>query len=172
MTAKDDLITVGEIVNTQGNKGEVKVRPLTDFPERYRVNGDLVLDRNGLRRHLTVEKVREHKNFFIVKFREIPDMNSAEEIKGAMLKITRDQLAELPEDTYFIFEIVGMEVQTEDGRSLGRIKEVVQTGSNDVYVVGGKTKDYLIPAVKEIIKNVDKSKRLIVINPLEGLLEL
>ncbi len=172
ISKKEKLITVGEVLNTQGHKGEVKVRPLTDFPERFTPNAVLLLEKNGQYRPLTVEKARSHKNLLVIKFKEIPDMNSAEEIKGTLLKITRDQLAELPGDSYFIFEIIGMEVVTAEGQLLGRVKDVMQTGSNDVYIVTGQTKDYLIPALKKIITQIDKENQRMVIEPLEGLLDL
>ncbi len=172
MAGNNELITVGQILNTQGIKGEVKVRSLTDYPERFQAGSRFVFDKNGQTQTLTLEIVRQHNNFLIIKFREIQDMDSAEALKNGELKITKDQLVRLPEDTYFIFEILDMEVRTEEGLILGRIKDVVKTGSNDVYVVAGENKDYLIPALKNIVINVDKTNKLMIIKPLEGLLEL
>ncbi|MGE5543928.1 MAG: ribosome maturation factor RimM [Bacillota bacterium] len=172
MSDEAALISVGEIINTHGVRGEVRVRPLTDFPERFQKDCRFILDRNGEARMLTVEKVRPYKNVLLVKFREIPDLNTAERIKGGLLKITKDQLAALPEDTFFIFEIIGMEVFTRDGRALGKVKDVISLGANDVYVVAGEFKEYMIPAVKEVVKQVDRQSRMIIIDPPQGLLDL
>lgn len=172
MNKEKQLISVGEIINTQGNKGEVRVWPLTDFPERFKPGAVLLMEKDGHQRHLTIEKVRTQKNFLVIKFTEITDMPLAEELKTGLLKITNDQLTKLPANTYYIFEIVGMEVRTNDGQVLGKVKDVIQTGSNDVYIVAGKTKDYLIPALKQIVKDVDKENKLITVEPLEGLLDL
>lgn len=172
MHKESDLISVGEIVNTHGHKGESRVWLLTDYPERFKINEVFWMEKDGSLSNLTIESVRPHKNFLVIKFKEILDMNAAEEIKGGILKISRDQLIKLPNDTCFIFEIIGMEVYTESGHLLGKIKDVIQTGSNDVYIVAGESKDYLIPALKKVIMNIDKEERRITIKPLDGLLEL
>lgn len=172
MSQEINMISIGEITTTQGHRGEVRVLPLTDFPERFRVNACLAMEKAGKTRNLTIETVRSQKNLLIIKFKEIPDMNSAEEIKGGVLKITSDQLKNLPDDTFYIFDIIGMTVETEEGEKLGIIKDIIQTGSNDVYVVAGETKEYLIPALKEIVRRIDKNEKLMVIKPLEGLLDI
>lgn len=172
MTPEDTLISVGEITNTHGVKGEVRVRILTDFPERF-VKGSVFQSENDQgRQELTVEKVKPFKNVLLVKFRGIDDLNQAEALKGALLKVKKDQLKELGPDTYYVFDIIGMEVVTEEGQVLGQVRDVVQTGSNDVYVVTGESKEFLIPALKHVVKQVDKRNRRITIQPLEGLLDL
>jgi len=172
MDERDKLITVGKIVNSQGIKGEVRVWPLTDFPERFKNDSTVLLDINGELKPLTVEHSWKHKNFLVVKFREIIDMNSAKAVKEGLLKVSRDSLQELPRDTFYIFEILGMEVITSGGLTLGRVKDILQTGSNDVYVIEGQEKEYLIPAIREIVKNIDRENRLITVEPIEGLLDL
>lgn len=172
MSQDINLISIGEVTTTQGHRGEVRVRPLTDFPERFKANACLHFEKAGQVRNLTIETVRPQKNMLIVKFKEIPDMNSAEEIKGGVLKISKDELKALPGDTYYIFDIIGMKVETDEGVSLGTISDVLQTGSNDVYVVAGETKQYLIPALKEIVRHIDKNQKIMVIKPLAGLLDL
>lgn len=172
MSLDKNLISVGEIINTQGIKGELRVWPLTDFPERFEKDGVFVCEKNGVTSTLTVEQARPHKKFFVIKFKEIIDMNTAEQFVGGVLKVSEGDLVKLPEDTFYIFEITGMEVITDEGLVLGKIKEVLQTGSNDIYVVAGKTKEYLIPAIKEIVKQVDKDNGQIHIKPLEGLLDI
>jgi len=172
MSDEVKLISVGEIVNTHGVRGDVRVYPLTDFPERFKKNGVFLLEKDNTTRHLTIDSAKPHKNLLLVKFKEIDDMDSAEGIKGGLLKVPREQLTELPPDTYYVFDIIGMEVVTEEGLKLGTVSDVVQTGSNDVYVVKGTEKEYLIPALKEVVKSIDKSGGQILIRPLDGLLDL
>ncbi len=172
MDKRETLITVGEIINSQGIRGEVRVWPLTDFPERFDRNNNMLLDINGELRNLTVEHSWKHKNFLVVKFREITDMNSAEAVKGGLLKVSRESLKELPGDTYYVFEILGMEVITAGGLLLGKVKDVVRTGSNDIYIINGTEKDYMIPAIRDVVKKIDRENRVITVEPMEGLLEL
>lgn len=172
MSQEDSLISIGEITTTQGHRGEVRVFPLTDFPERFRIGAGLNWEKAGETRKLTIERVRQQKNLFIIKFKEIPDMNAAEGLRGGLLKIAREELKDLPADTFYIFDLIGMNVETDKGESLGLIKDVIQTGSNDVYVVAGEAKQYLIPALKEIVRSIDKNQKRMVIKPLDGLLDL
>ncbi|PKM82626.1 MAG: 16S rRNA processing protein RimM [Firmicutes bacterium HGW-Firmicutes-14] len=172
MEKGEDMIAVGRVINTQGHRGEVRVWPLTDFPERFSQGKTVILQKEGTARRLTVEKMRSQKNFLVIKFVEIPDMNAAEDIKEGYLMIGRDELTKLPEDTFYIFEILDMQVVLADGTVLGKVKDVVQAGGNDIYVVAGRIKDYQIPAVKEIVKLIDRENRRIIINPPEGLLDL
>ncbi len=172
MDTNKSLISVGEIINTQGHRGEVRVWPLTDFPERFKANEIIIFEKKGVTGNLTIERVRSQKNYFVIKFKEIVDMNAAEDIVGSILKITPDELMELSDDTYYIFDIIGMEVQTDDGLKLGKIRDVIQTGSNDVYIVKGTEKEYMIPALKEVVRQIDKIGKKIVIKPLDGLLDL
>jgi len=172
MDEHDQMITVGKIVKSQGIKGEVRIWPLTDFPERFKNDSTVLLDINGEIKPLTVEHSWKHKKFLVVKFKEITDMNSAEAVKEGLLKVSPDSLQELPRDTYYIFEILGMEVITSDGLTLGSVKDVIRTGSNDVYVIDGQEKEYMIPAIREIVKDIDREKRLITVEPIEGLLDL
>ncbi|WP_418790076.1 ribosome maturation factor RimM [Phosphitispora sp. TUW77] len=175
MNEQEKLITVGKIINTHGIKGEVRVWPLTDFPERFNANNSVLLDINEMNEELitlTVEHSWKQKNFLVVKFREIGDMNAAQAVKEGLLKVPRESLKELPGDSFYVFEILGMEVITDKGFSLGSVKDVIRTGSNDVYVINGREKEYMIPAVKNIIKKIDRKNRLITVEPIEGLLEL
>jgi len=167
-----DLISVGEIINTWGIRGEVKVWPLTDFPERFKPGAAFRMEKDDRFRTLTVETARFHKNVLLIKFLEIADTNAAGEIKGGILKITRDQLSDLPPDSFYIFEIIGMEVLTTGGVLLGRVKDILTAGGNDIYVVAGEFKDYLIPAVKQVVRKVDSENRRMVIEPMDGLLDL
>lgn len=167
-----EYITVGKITNTHGNRGLLKVKPLTDFPERFFDMDDIiVMKEEDIRKTLTIQRVTSHKNFLIMQFEEIANMNEAEEYKGALLQVQREHLIELPEDTFYIFEIIGCKVFDRQGNYLGEVKDVIKTGANDVYVVEKKTrkKPLLIPAIKSVIYNVDLKQGRIDIDMIEGL---
>lgn len=172
MNTDNNFISVGEIVNTHGIKGEVKVISLSDYPERFKTGNQLIAEKNGRLSKLTIDQVRTQRNVLLIKFREIVDMDAALEMKGAVLKIDKEQLPQLPDGTYYIFDIIGLAVSTEDGQPLGTVKDVIQTGSNDVFVVTGEAKEYMIPGLKEIVKLIDREKGIMIIRPLDGLLDL
>jgi 16S rRNA processing protein RimM len=108
--ADEQYITIGKIVNTQGHRGEVRVLPLTDFPQRFDAMEKVFVGLSGKTALMNIEKTYQHKKFIIIKFVGINDMNAAETLKGAPLLITRDELMPLPGDTFYIFDIVGLAV--------------------------------------------------------------
>ncbi|WP_347491586.1 ribosome maturation factor RimM [Desulfoscipio sp. XC116] len=169
----EQYITIGKIVNTQGRRGEVRALPLTDFPERFEAMNTAYVGLRGQTNLINIERTYQHKKFIIIKFAGIDDMNAAETLKGASLLIPREELMPLPKDTFYIFDIIGMQVFDSDGRLLGQVKDVLQTGANDVFIVEGvKKRPLLIPALKKVVRNVDMvGKKMTVCLP-EGLEEL
>lgn len=167
------MFNVGKIVNTHGIKGEVKVIRITDFDERFSVGQKLIWTESNHSSllELTVSGHRKHKNFDMLLFEEINGLNEAEKLKGGMLKVTEEDLTELEEGEYYYHEIIGSNVYTQDGEELGKIKEILSPGANDVWVIqrNGK-KDLLIPYIEEIVKEIDIDKKEIRIDPMEGLL--
>lgn len=167
-------LDIGKIVNTHGVKGELKVLPLTDNPQRYSILRDLFIDNNGILEKYSVQSVRYHKGFVLLKLKEIQTMTEAAKFKNKFIKIDRKDAIRLPEDTYFICDIIGLQVFDAFGKELGYIESVFQTGSNDVYVIKPQDKnkkEILIPAIKSVIKHIDiENKRMLVELP-EGLLE-
>ncbi|AEF93974.1 Ribosome maturation factor rimM [Desulfotomaculum nigrificans CO-1-SRB] len=167
----EEFITVGEIVNTQGIRGEVRVLPTTDFPERFKQTKKIFLLLQGQRRQLTINRAWEHKQFIILKFDEVADMSEAEKLKGGLLQVPRTELTDLPKDCYYIFEIVGLKVIDERGQELGKVADVLRTGANDVYVVKrDQGKDILIPALKSVVKKIDVPAGLMQVELPEGLI--
>jgi 16S rRNA processing protein RimM len=170
---EEQYITIGKIVNTRGHRGEVRVIPLTDFPERFDTMEKAIIDLNGKTMLMNIDKTYPHKKFIIIKFAGIDDMNAAETLKNATILIPRDELMPLPEDTFYVFDIVGMEVFTDDGRRLGQVQDVLQTGANDVFIVeGATTRPLLIPALKKVVRNVDMEQKKMTVCLPEGLEEL
>ncbi len=163
-------INIGKIVNTQGIKGEVRVIPLTDYPERFlRMDKVLVNNRGNLKTY-QIEKVREHKKFFIIKFTEIADMDAAILLKNSLLQVPESELTKLPANTYYIFQLEGLAVFTAEGLRLGTLQEVISTGANDVWVVKSEAgQEVLIPAIKQVVKSVDLESRKVIVELPEGL---
>lgn len=168
----EEFVLIGEIVNTQGCRGAVRVLPLTDFPERFRDLRVVCLVRGDERWRLHIEQVAYHKQFVVLKFREISDMSAAEKLKGVLLQIPRSELVPLPVGHYYVFDIVGISVFTGEGECLGVVRDVLRTGANDVYVVQtGGERPLLVPALKEVVRDIDlKGGRMTVVLP-EGLRE-
>ncbi|KOP67610.1 16S rRNA processing protein RimM [Bacillus sp. FJAT-18019] len=171
----EKLFTVGKIVNTHGIRGEVKVVPHTDFADqRFAAKSKLYLvTEKGGKMDVTVEASRFHKNMYILKFKELHGINEVEKYKGSLLKITADLQEELPENEYYFHEIIGCKVMTDEdpAEELGTISEILTPGANDVWVV--KTpqgKEVLLPAIPDVVLDVDKEAKLVRVHLMEGLL--
>ncbi|WP_100404503.1 ribosome maturation factor RimM [Bacillus solitudinis] len=165
---------VGKIVNTHGVRGEIRVISATDFAEeRYAKGTKLMVKVNDKEIPVIVAHHRTHKNFDLLQFEGYNNINDVEVFKGHQLYVSADQLNELDEDEFYYHEIIGCTVMTEEGEDLGKVKEIIETGANDVWVVkrtaGGK--DLLIPYIEQVVREVEIDKKLIVIHVLEGLLE-
>lgn len=167
----EQLLQVGVISSTHGIRGEVKVFPTTDDPDRFRKLKQVILDTGREQKSLEIEGVKFFKQFVILKFKDIDNINDIEKYKGKSLYVTREHAVKLKKDEYFIADLIGMTVKEEDGAILGTVSDVLQTGANDVYVValadGGEV---LLPAIKDCILSVDMEKREMQVHVLDGLL--
>jgi 16S rRNA processing protein RimM len=139
-----DYYNVGKVTSAHGIKGEVKVYPLTNVPK------------------IISKRV-------CVKLKGIDNRDEAEKLKGAFLKVDSQNALKLEKDEYFIKDLIGMKVYTEEGDFVGSLVEVLQTGANDVYVIKGEEREILIPAIKEVVKKVDVDNKVMVVHLLEGL---
>lgn len=164
-----EYIKVGKIVNTHGVKGCMKCVPLTDDMERFYELEYIYTEKDNVKRK--IKDVWYRKNMVYIMLEDIDDMNTAESFKDTFISIFEDQLRELPEDSYYLFDLEGMEVYSDEGEYLGKINIIYQTGANDVYEIINENKSFLIPAVKEVVKKVDIENKKMVINVIEGLLE-
>lgn len=168
----DEFITIGKILKNQGHKGAVRVLPLTDYPERFEKMNRVRVSFEGSRQELNIEHSYRQNNYIIIKFKEVANPKEAEVLKGGLLEVTRGELVPLPGDCFYIFDIVGLKVYDNEGKFLGAIEEVLQTGANDVYVVATDGKPLLIPALKQVVREIDlPGRRMVVVMP-EGLAEL
>lgn len=169
----EEMLRVGVISSTHGVRGEVKVYPTTDDPERFLDLDRVILDAGREQITMEIQNVKFFKNMVILKFKGYDNINDIEKYKGRDLLIYRDQAVELEEDEYFVTDLIGLEVVTEEGNLLGTLKEVMPTGANDVYVVCRESgKELLLPAIKDCILDVDLEKGVMTIRLLDGLLDL
>ncbi|MGC5327156.1 ribosome maturation factor RimM [Brevibacillus sp. SYSU BS000544] len=169
----EKFYTVGKLVNTQGLQGEVRVVSTTDFPdERFAIGAELYLFHPTLSQpiRLKVASRRNHKDFELLKFQGYNSINDIEKYKGGELKISEEELLDLEDDEFYIHQLVGCQVVTDDGEDLGKIVEVLQPGANDVWVVKGKRGEIMLPFIDECIKEVDVKNKRIVCHLMEGLL--
>lgn len=170
---RPNWVTIGVITAPQGVRGAVRVLPLTDFPDRF----------HGLRRVFSrvgeerterrVEWVKRHpRGLILLKFDGINDRNAAEALRGVELQVPREEAAPLPEGAFYVFDLVGSEVQLPSGERIGELFDVLTTAANDVYVVRREDgKEVLIPAVRHVVKAIDTEARRIVVDPIPGMLD-
>lgn len=164
-----EYIKVGKIVNTHGVKGCLKCIPLTDDMERFDELEYVYTEKDNKKRK--IKNVWYRKGLVYLELEDINDMDAAESLRNTFISIYDDQLRELPEGSYYLFDLEGMDVYSDLGEYIGKISEIYQTGANDVYEVKDKNKSYLIPAVKEVVKEVSVKEKKMVIHVIEGLLE-
>lgn len=167
----DDYLRVGVITTTHGLKGEVKVFPTTDDIKRFEYLKQVYLDTGKEYLPLIIERIKYFKQFVILKFKDIDDINDIEKYKSKDLMIPRDEAIELEEDEYFIYDLLDSSVFLEDGTKLGVLTEILSSAANDVYVV--KTidnKEILLPSIKECILDVDTANKRITVHLMDGLI--
>ncbi len=167
-----DYLQIGKIVNTHGIRGEIKIIPLTDDPRRFDALEWVYIDKDGTIGRYSLLSVKYFKGAVIIKVEGIDTPEAAAELKDCFMLVDRENAVKLPEDTFFICDILGSSVYDEKGVLLGQLRDVLQTGSNDVYMVKNESgKEILIPALKSVVRNVSvEQKRIDVIIP-KGLLE-
>lgn len=163
---------VGKIINTHGIRGEVRVLSTSDFTdERFMPGNALYLfDKGTLVKEVVVKTHRKHKQFDLLSFEELEDINLIEGFKGFDIKISEDQQQDLEDGSYYYHQIIGLDAVTLDGEKIGKISEILAPGANDVWVVKRKgKKELLLPVIDDVIKKVDLEQGVVVVDLLEGL---
>lgn len=169
----EDLLQVGVITTTHGVRGEVKVFPTTDDAARFKKLKQVILDTGKEKIELEIAGVKFFKNMVILKFKGIDDINDVEKYRKKSLYVTRENAVKLKKDEYFIADLIGLQVISDEGEHLGVISDVLQTGANDVYVISKEGADeLLVPAIKECVKNVDIEGGTMEIHLLPGLRDI
>jgi 16S rRNA processing protein RimM len=170
MRTPEGYVAVGQIVGAHGIRGEVKVELLTDHPERYDPGRSLYMeDPPGVMR-VHVNGSRPHKGFMLVQLAEVRDRTAAQALQGRLLLIADSEIMPLSEHENYLHDLIGLEVVAEDGRPLGRVVEILSTKANDVYVVAGEDGEVLLPALREVVTEVDLGARRMLVRVPDGLM--
>lgn len=165
-------LVLGRVVKAWGLKGELKVEPYADSIAIAAGSATVYLKGtgDGLVEY-ALEQVRQAGRGWIIRLRDVQTVEKAEQLVGCTLLIPRSAAPTLPDDTYYYADLIGLRVVTEEGRDLGRIVEILETGANDVYVVHGEGTEWLLPATKEVVKKVDLARELMLVHLLEGMID-
>lgn len=167
---KQQYFEIGQIVNHFGIKGMVKVNPFTDDISQFEEMKTILVDKKGNLQEMQIEKVKYSKNQVLLKLKGIETVEEAEKYRNCYLKLPREKARRLPKNTYFIADLIGLEVYTEEGNLLGKVDDIYNTGASDIYVIRDELgKQILLPAIKEVIKQVDLEQEKIVVHLLDGL---
>lgn len=165
---KNEILEIGKVVNTHGIRGELKVQPWCDDPSIFDMLSYVYIDG----KQYTILNNRLHKNCELLMLEDIDSIDKAERLKNKIVTIEREVLGALPEGTYYIADLQGLLVKTEDGKGLGTIEEVIKTGSNDVYVLkSNRKKPILIPVIKEVVREVHIDEGYVIVRLLKGLID-
>src|SRR5699024_4770617 len=167
------MFNVGEIINTHGIHGEVKVYQISDFMDRFEMGKSLYLAQaNKPVQEMIISSYRLHKGFILLKFEGYNNIDDVEGFKGSYLQVIEKQLTELPDDEYYYHEIIGCTMYTVSDNFIGIVQEIMSPGANDVFIVKNEDdKEILIPNIKLVVKSIDVNNKKIIIDPMEGLLD-
>ena len=166
----EQTAAIGKIINTHGIRGGLKVQLLSDFPERVKLLKRVFIEKDGYSNPYRVLEAKIHGRFWLLRLEGIEDIDAAKQQVGALITIPLSERVKLPPDTYYLDQIMGLDVFTGDGEYLGQVKDIIQTGSNDVYVVAaGKEPEILIPALKAVVKTIDLEAGRMEVDLPEGL---
>ncbi len=164
-------LEIGQIVNTFGIKGMVKVKPFTDDIRRFDELKAVYVEKNGNQTEFEIEEVKYHKDMVLIKFKGIDKVEQAEMLRNSYLTVSRDSVEKLEEGRYYIVDLLGLEVYTDEQILLGTLEDIFNTGSNDIYVVKDKQgKQILLPAIQDVIKQIDIENKKIIVHLLPGLI--
>jgi len=166
--SEPEFITIGKIIAPWGTTGKLKVKVLTEFPQRFAPGSKLYINQQPM----TISSTEWHKGVAIIKLNTIDNIKDVQRLQGQPIEIHHSQVYPLPEGQYYHFQLIGLEVWTSHGELLGTVTEILTAESNDNYVVRGAKGEILIPAIEDVVKSIDVSQGRIVIEPIEGLLSL
>ena len=164
-------LEIGQIVNTFGIKGMVKVKPFTDDIRRFDELKTVYVEKNSTQTEYEIEEVKYHKDMVLIKFKGIENPEDANLLRNYYLVVDRDEEEPLEEGTYYIVDMIGLDVYTDEGEKLGILDDVFNSGSSDIYVVKNELgKQILLPAIEDVIKNIDMEQRKMIVHLIPGLM--
>ena len=168
----EKYLEIGQIVNTFGIKGQVKIVPFTDDITRFDELKEIYVEKKNELKLVQIEQVNYKKNMVILKLKGIETVEEAEKLRNCYLKIDRKDAKKLPKDTYFIVDLLGLDVYTDEGKLLGKVDDIYNAGSSDIYVVKDELgKQILLPAIKDVLKEVDLENQKIIVHLIKGLVD-
>ena len=168
----EKYLEIGQIVNTFGIKGQVKIVPFTDDITRFDELKEIYVEKKNELKLFQIEQVNYKKNMVILKLKGIETVEEAEKLRNCYLKIDRKDAKKLPKDTYFIVDLLGLDVYTDEGKVLGKVDDIYNAGSSDIYVVKDELgKQILLPAIKDVLKEVDLENKKIIVHLIKGLVD-
>ncbi len=168
----EKYLEIGQIVNTFGIKGQVKIVPFTDDITRFDELKEIYIEKKNELKLFQIEQVNYKKNMVILKLKGIETVEEAEKLRNCYLKIDRKDAKKLPKDTYFIVDLLGLDVYTDEGKLLGKVDDIYNAGSSDIYVVKDELgKQILLPAIKDVLKEVDLENQKIIVHLIKGLVD-
>ena len=166
-----DFLEIGQIVNTFGIKGMVEIKPFTDDIRRFDDLKKVYIENNKSRKEYEIEEVKYHKEMVLIKFKGVETVEQAELLRNYYLKVKREDEPELDDGTFYIVDLLGLEVYSDEGNLLGKLEDIYNTGSNDIYVVKNELgKQLLLPAISDVIKDINLDEKRIVVHILNGLI--
>ena len=166
-----EFLEIGQIVNTFGIKGMVKVKPFTDDITRYDDLEKVYVQTNKTKKEYDIEEVKYHKDMVLIKFKGIDKVEEAELLRNAYLKVNRKDEPELEEGTYYIVDLIGLDVYSDEGNLLGKIDDIFNNGSADIYVIKDELgKQLLLPAISDVIKEINLEEKKVIVHILKGLI--
>ncbi|MHB8621231.1 MAG: ribosome maturation factor RimM [Chloroflexota bacterium] len=168
MPLPPEWLVIGKVVAAFGTHGELRVLPQTDFPRRFAAGASVFLERDE--RSFTIVQSRLQNGQYVLRLAGVDDRDQAEDLRGRYMRVPGQNLAPLEEGEYYLFQIMGLAVRTDEGRELGVVSDILQTGANDVYVVRSDSGEVLLPAIKDVIKQVDLDAGRLTVHVLPGLL--
>ena len=167
---KQEYFEIGQIVNHFGIKGMVKVNPFTDDISQFEKLKSILLVKDGKLSEVEIEETKYSKNQVLLKLKGIDTVEEAEKYRGCYLKIARSNSKKLPKDTYFIADLLGLTVYTDENILLGKVEDIYNSGANDIYVIKSEDgKQILLPGIKDVIKQIDLEQEKIIVHLIKGL---
>ena len=167
-----DFVAIGVIEKAHGIKGDVKVKPITDYPPRFESLNKVIIERlHGEIEELEISKVLVREKVIYLGLKGIDTRDDAQALRGAFINIKKEEVLPLEEGRFYHFEILGFEVKKTSGEILGNLEEVMDLPANAVLVVKNESREYLIPVIQEVVKKIDMERGEVIIEPMEGLLE-
>ena len=167
----EKYLELGQIVNTFGIRGQVKVKPFTDDIKKFDTFKEIFVEKKNQLQLFQIEKVNYSKGMVILKLKGIETPEQAETLRNCYIKMDRKNAKKLPEGTYYIADLIGLDVYSDDGKLLGKLDDIFNTGSNDIYVVKDELgKQILLPAISDVVKDINLEEKKIIVHILNGLI--